>query len=130
MTDIIDAHVVEDYAPCGGFRGWRVEYTHADGSTTYGPTRWLSMYANHDIVEAKRAAGLRPKITDRQRAAEQRLIEQHVTPGHCIIHKTTKTPWIGSHVYVRCIARREDDETEKSGFHVRIGARGAVKHLK
>jgi hypothetical protein len=31
---------------------------------------------------------------------------------------------------VRCIARREDDETEKSGFHVRIGARGAVKHLK
>ena len=130
MTDIIDAHVVEDYAPCGGLRGWRVEYTHADGSTTHGPTRWLPMYAERDIVEAKRAAGMRAGITDMQRAVVQRLIEQHVTPGHLITSKRTQTPWSGSHVYVRCIARREDDETEKSGFHVRIGARGAVKHLK
>lgn len=130
MTDITDAHVVKDYAPCGGLRGWRVEYTHADGSTSHGPTRWLPMYADKDLVEAKRAAGMRAGINAKQRAVVQGLIEQHVTPGHSITSKRTQTPWNGSYVDVRCIARCEDDETDKSGFHVRIGARGAVKHLK
>jgi hypothetical protein len=125
--DIIDAHVVKEYAPCGGLRGWRVEYTHADGSTSHGPTRWLPMYADRELVEAKRAAGMRAGINAKQRAVVQRLIEQHVTPGHCITSKRTQTPWNGSYVDVRCIARSEDDD--KSGFHVRIGARGAVKHI-
>ena len=125
---ITDAHVVEAYAPCGGFSGWRVEYTHADGGTTQGPIRPLSGYAYNDLVTAKRDAGFLSKITDKQRAAVQRLIEQHVAPGHQIIHNTTSASWIGSHMTVRCVAQG-DDETDKSGFHVRIGARGSVKHL-
>lgn len=125
---ITDAHVVEAYAPCGSFSGWRVEYTHADGGTTQGPIRPLSGYAYNDLVIAKRAAGFPCKITDKQSAAVQRLIEQHVAPGHEIIHSATKASWIGSHMTVRYIARG-DDETDRSGFHVRIGARGSVKHL-
>ena len=114
-----NARVVEHHAPCGGFYGWRVEYTHADGATTFGQTHWLRGYARSELNAAE---GWR--ATDKQAAARDRLIAAHIADGSEIRTLTTDRSWGDKAVTVTCVARRPDDT--KSGFRARIGPRGGV----
>ena len=79
-------------------------------------------------------------LPDAQFLAATKLLETHVLANHEVIELRVTPSFAGKHVYVYCVAAfidygaNEDITTAgrfaRSGFHVRIGARGAVKHLK
>lgn len=80
-------------------------------------------------------------LPNAQFLAATNLIASHLTAGHDVLQLRVTPSYGGKHVYVFCLAglrpgtHAYDDATTaerfaRSGFHVRIGARGAVKHLK
>ena len=80
-------------------------------------------------------------LHDDQFFAVTDLIATHVTPGHYMFDLRITPSFAGKHIYVFCYAchcpgtQAYADATSaerhaRSGFHVRIGARGGVKHLK
>jgi hypothetical protein len=80
-------------------------------------------------------------LPDAQFLAATNLLKSHVTDGHDVLQLRVTPSFAGKHVYVHCLAglrpgtHAYDDATAaerfaRSGFHVRIGARGAVKHIK
>jgi hypothetical protein len=80
-------------------------------------------------------------LPNAQFLAATKMIASHVTAGHDVLHLRVNPSYAGKHVYVFCLAglrpgtQAYDNATTaerfaRSGFHVRIGARGAVKHFK
>lgn len=80
-------------------------------------------------------------LPDTQFLAATNLLASHVAQGHVALVLRVTPSFAGKHVYVYCLAglrpgtHAYDDATAaerfaRSGFHVRIGARGAVKHIK
>lgn len=79
-------------------------------------------------------------LPDAQFLAATKLLETYILDNHEVIELRVTPSFAGKHVYVYCVAAfigegaNEDITTAgpfaRSGFHVCIGARGAVKHLK
>jgi hypothetical protein len=80
-------------------------------------------------------------LPDAQFLAASNLLKSHIAAGHDVLQLRVTPSYGDRHVYVHCIAglrpgtHAYDDATTaerfaRSGFHVRIGARGAVKHLR
>lgn len=80
-------------------------------------------------------------LPDAQFLAATNLLRFYVTDGHDVLKLTVTPSFAGKHVYVHCLAglrpgtHAYDDATAaerfaRSGFHARIGARGAITHIK
>jgi len=80
-------------------------------------------------------------LPDAQFLAATNLLKSHVADGHDVLQLRVTPSFAGKHVYVHCLAglrpgtHAYDDAAAaerfaRSGFHVQIGARGAIKHIK
>ena len=116
---ITNARVVEHRASCGGLYGWRVEYTHTDGTTTFGPSHWLAGYARRELDAAE---GWR--INDRQIATRNRLIDAHIAGGREIFTLTYYREWGNKAFDVVCVVK--DPDGTRFRLRARIGPRGGV----
>jgi hypothetical protein len=80
------------------------------------------------------------QLPDVQFLAATNLLKSYVSANHEVIELRVTPSFAGKHVYVYCVAAftgegANDDITTagrfaRSGFHVQIGARGAIKHIK